>query len=174
MKNKYIFKPYSERFPHLFVEEKKRLLDVLKEECLDIQHVGSTAVPHLGGKGIIDIAIAVDEKAIEKAISELESLGYIFRESGSTPERWFFRIDLPDAEEGSRRYHLHLTFLESSEWKRLLAFRDYLRCHPEAVQEYALLKKKSAEEVKENGALYRSQKLPFFKKVLSKGLTESS
>lgn len=168
MKQKYVYKPYNEVFPKLFLQEKARLLSILNEECIAIEHIGSTAVPDLGGKGIIDIGIAVAKKSIDSVSRKIESLGYIFRETGSSPERWFFRIDLPDPQEGTRRYHLHLTFPESMEWKKLIAFRDYLRSHAFALEEYAALKKKSAEEVKEDGALYRKKKSPFFEKVLAK------
>ncbi len=170
MRKKYVFKPYTELFDKLFLQEKARILGVLGNESLSIRHVGSTAVPGLGGKGIIDIALAVKQEDIENVSHKLAGLGYIFRESGSTEERSFFRIDLPDIEEEVRRYHLHVTFPESIEWKSLLAFRDYLRAHPEVVQEYAALKKKSADEVDEDGALYRAKKWPFFQKILLKAL----
>lgn len=170
MKQKYVYKPYDELFSKLFIQEKTRLLSILNKECIDVEHIGSTAVPSLGGKGIIDIGVTVAKENIDSVSRKIESLGYIFRETGSSPERWFFRIDLPDPQEGTRRYHLHLTFPESIEWKKLVAFRDYLRSHASALQEYAELKKKSAEEVNEDGALYRKKKSPFFEKVLAKAL----
>jgi aminoglycoside phosphotransferase (APT) family kinase protein/GrpB-like predicted nucleotidyltransferase (UPF0157 family)/dephospho-CoA kinase len=170
MNKKYVYKPYNELFSKLFLEEKRRLLNILKEECFDVEHIGSTAIPGLGGKGIIDIGITVAKENFDSSFHKIESLGYIFRETGSSPERWFFRIDLPDPQEGTRRYHVHLTFPESIEWKKLIAFRDYLRLHPSVLEEYAELKRKSAEEVNENGALYRKKKSPFFEKVLAKAL----
>ncbi len=170
MNRKYVYKPYSELFSELFLQEKARLLNILKTECIDIEHIGSTAIPRLGGKGIIDIGMTVSKENMNNVFQKIESLGYTFRESGSCPERWFFRIDLPDTQEGTRRYHLHLTFPESFEWKKLIAFRDYLRSHVATLEEYAELKRKSAEEVNEDGALYRKKKSPFFEKVLAKAL----
>lgn len=170
MNNKYVYKPYDELFPRLFEQEKTRLLVALKNECVNIEHVGSTAVPGLGGKGIIDIAVAVAKENFDSAFRNIEELGYTFRETGSSPERWFFRVDLPDPQEGTRRYHVHLTYPDSAEWKKLIAFRDYLRSDADALAEYAALKKKCAEEVNEDGALYRKKKAPFFEKVLAKGL----
>ncbi|MFK5953546.1 MAG: GrpB family protein [Desulfobacterium sp.] len=119
MTKKYVFKPYRDAFSNLFSVEKARIEDAIAE-CLDVQHVGSTAIPDLGGKGIIDIAIAVAEHDLEAVSQKMQGLGYLFRESGSAPERLFFRADLPDAEENIRRYHVHLTFLESREWKGLI------------------------------------------------------
>lgn len=161
---KYVFKPYRESFPRLFLAEKERILNAI--DCLDIQHVGSSAVPGLGGKGIIDIAIAVLQENFTRTAEKLSELGYLFRKDASVPERWFFRADLPDEEEGVRRYHVHLTFLESTEWKNLLAFRDYLRSHPEVKEEYAQLKKEAAESANEEGAEYRRLKAPIFKRIL--------
>lgn len=168
---KYVFKPYSRNFPTLFSEEKKRIVTCVQNnldiDCL-VEHVGSTAVPGLGGKGIIDIAIALHKTSIEKFAEALIDLGYIYREVWSTPERWFFRIDLPDVDEGMRRYHVHVTFLESIEWRKLIGLRDYLRKNPDEVQRYAELKKKAALQADQDGALYRELKEPFFEEVLKK------
>jgi GrpB-like predicted nucleotidyltransferase (UPF0157 family) len=165
--NKYIFKSYSQKFPELFLKERKRIFDTVIE-CKDIQHVGSTAVPGLGGKGIIDIAIAIDKKDVTATSRKLQDLGYELREKGSAPERLFFRIDLPDEEESIRRYHVHLSFFESREWKQLLAFREYLKNHPEDAEKYADLKKKAVEEANEDGEEYRRLKGAIFEKILNK------
>jgi len=165
---KYTFKPYSTLFPELFHREKERIASAIKI-ALSIEHIGSTAVPNLGGKGIIDIAIAVNKKDLDIASEQLQGLGYLFRLSGSTPERLFFRIDLPDLEEGIRRYHVHLTYPESSEWKGLIEFRDYLKGHPEAVQKYTELKQQAALEANQDGETYRKIKEPLFKMNKSSG-----
>lgn len=166
---KYVFKPYSKIFPELFQKEKERIALNLKD-ALAIEHVGSTAVPGLGGKGIIDIAIAVSKANMHSASKQLQDLGYEYRPTFSTPDRFYFIIYLPDPEEENRRYHIHLTYLENNEWKKFIAFREYLRLHESALEEYAELKKKSAEEVNEDGTLYRKKKAPFFEKVLAKAL----
>lgn len=163
---KYVFKPYSEIFPELFDKEKARIAPHLKKG-IAIEHVGSTPVPNLGGKGIIDIAIAVPKEEMRSVSERLQGLGYEFRPNFSTPERFYFVIYLPDPEEGTRRYHLHLTFPESKEWRDLLDFRDYLRSHPEARQEYAELKRQAALEANQEGERYRKIKEPIFKKVSS-------
>lgn len=166
---KYLFKPYNKIFPKLFQKEKERIILNLKE-ALAIEHVGSTAIAGLGGKGIIDIAIAVSKDNMDSASRKLQDLGYEYRPSFSTPDRFYFIIYLPDSEEEQRRYHLHLTFPESIEYKKLIAFRDYLRSNASALKEYAELKKKSVDEVNQDGALYRQKKSPFIAKVLAKAL----
>lgn len=161
---KYVFKPYSKIFPELFLKEKERIASHLKT-ALAIEHVGSTAVPHLGGKGIIDIAVAVNRADLEAATLELQKLGYEFRPEYSTPERLYFIIYLSDPEEEKRRYHIHLTYLESNEWRSLIGFRDYLRNHTNEMREYAEIKKRAASEADNDGARYRKLKEPIFKKV---------
>lgn len=162
-KNKYVFKPYSEIFPNLFQNEKKRISISLN--AIAIEHVGSTAIPNLGGKGIIDIAIAVAKEEMELTCTSLQNLGYEFRPFFSTPDRFYFIIYLPDPEEGSRRYHIHLTYPSSKEWRELIGFRDYLRTHPEAAEEYAKIKQQAALDTNQDGEYYRKMKEPIFQKI---------
>lgn len=165
--SKYVFKPYSKIFPELFRKEKERIASRLKN-AITIEHVGSTAVPDLGGKGIIDIAIAVPKPQMEATIKQLQTIGYEYRPAFSTPERAYFVIYLPDPEEETRRYHVHLTFPESGEWEELIGFRDFLRTHPEEVREYAELKRKAALEANHEGEKYRKMKEPMFKRARKK------
>jgi GrpB-like predicted nucleotidyltransferase (UPF0157 family) len=160
---KYVFKPYSKIFPELFRKEKERISLHLKN-AIAIEHVGSTAVPDLGGKGIIDIAVAVPKSEMEAAIKRLQAIGYEYRPTFSTPERAYFVIFLPDPEEETRRYHVHLTFPESKEWEELVGFRDFLRENPEEAREYAELKRRAALEANHEGEKYRKIKEPMFKK----------
>jgi len=97
--------------------------------------------------------IGIDSKSLE-----------YYHPSFSTPERLYFVAFLPDVEEGARRYHIHLTYFGSGEWKELIEFRDYLLNSPEAVKEYAELKKRAALEADEDGEKYRKIKEPIFKK----------
>lgn len=133
---------------------------------MTIEHVGSTSIPNLGGKGIIDIAIATE--AVDSVSKHLQDLGYEFRPQYSTPQRLYFKIELPDPEEKTRRYHIHLMRPSSSEWQEMLAFRDYLRSHPDEAQKYAALKKQAALDVNEDGAKYRQIKAPIFDEISKK------
>lgn len=161
---KYTYKPYSNSFPSLFQKEKKRISSSLKM-AFAIEHVGSTSIPGLGGKGIIDIAISVSKEDMEHASQILQELGYEYRPNFSTPERFYLIIYLSDPEEGNRRYHIHLTNPSSKEWKELIGFRDYLKTHPEAVEEYAAIKKQAASMANQDGERYRKMKEPIFQKI---------
>ncbi|MFI0434479.1 MAG: GrpB family protein [Parachlamydiaceae bacterium] len=161
---KYTYKPYSNTFPSLFQKEKKRISSTL-HIALAIEHVGSTSIPGLSGKGIIDIAISASKEKMEQASQILQKLGYEYRPTFSTPERFYFIIYLADSEEGNRRYHIHLTYPSSKEWKELIGFRDYLKHHPEAVNDYAILKRQAADMANQDGELYRKMKEPMFQKI---------
>lgn len=161
---KYNYKPYSSLFPDLFCKERERILSQIKN-IISIEHIGSTAIPGLGGKGIIDIAISINKDSMTKASLALQNLGYEFRPSFSNSDRLYFITYLPDQEEGKRRYHIHLTYPEGKEWNALIGFRDYLKNHPEAVYEYSELKKKASQIANQDGKVYRDLKKSFFEKI---------
>lgn len=162
---KYVYKPYDPLFVELFQKEKERILGHVRNIAA-IEHVGSTAVPGLGGKGIIDLAIGVDKSSFEAVSKGLIGLGYEFRVNGSTEERLFFRIDLPDPKEKVRRYHVHLLVHQSPVWKELVGFRDYLIAHPNVLQQYAEMKKLAASSADGDGEAYRKLKDPFIQQAL--------
>jgi GrpB-like predicted nucleotidyltransferase (UPF0157 family) len=162
---KYIFKPYCKHFPKLFKEEKKRIVSYLKIDA-EIEHVGSSSVPGLGGKGIIDIAILTKDK---DAVADcLLGLGYDFHLSYSTNDRFFFKMNLPDLQEGERTYHIHVMEKGSEESLDMLFFKEYLQKHPEYAKKYEDIKRKAAEVSHNEGEVYRKLKEPFMKKLLQK------
>lgn len=165
--NKYVFKPYDPRFPFLFEKEQQRIEPYLYSGVV-IEHVGSTAVPNLSGKGIIDIAVGAHRSLFLPLKQVLQGLGYEFRERGSTKNRWFFKIDLQDEQEPFITYHVHLTCLPSEEWNQLISFRDYLRRHPQVAMEYSEIKVQAVEEAKGVGQKYRDVKAPFLRMTLGK------
>ncbi len=163
--NKYVFKPYDKIFPSLFEMEKSRISNSLKVKY-KIEHIGSTAVPGLGGKAIIDIMIAVNRGMMKDALKTLEKIGYVYRPKASNDEKIFLRIDLPDDVEQKRRYHMHLTYLGSSYWKTDRAFRDYLIKNPEFKQKYAKAKQNAAKRANGVKEKYQELKDPVFKEFI--------
>lgn len=162
MQNKYDFKPYETAFQKLFEKEKQLLLKQLTKEPLDIQHIGSTAVPSLGGKGIIDIAIAVKKEELHFFKDKLVSLGYEYKPSFSTPQRLYFVFYKIDAQGKKRRYHIHLTYPESLDWIDFIGFRNYLREQSEERLNYENLKKEASYLAQGDGSIYREKKQDFF------------
>ena len=100
MKEKYAYHDYSKNYKLLFKEEKKNLKTFLKG--VKIEHVGSTAIPGMGGKKVIDIIVGVKKKfGNEKELLKMN--GYEFEESGGTAQRLFFKKIIAE-----QLYHLHL------------------------------------------------------------------
>lgn len=164
---KYIFKEYSKDWKKLFSEEKRFLKTFLKN--VKIEHIGSTSVPGLGGKGIIDILVGVkkEDYSIEKKL--LEKNGYEYRENGSCETRAFFRR-LYKKEV----YHLHLVVYDEIEWLKGTAFRDYLIENPQELEEYALLKKKAVKIANGDGEIYREYKRNYIEKTVKSALRQSA
>ena len=175
LKDKYIFRPYNAIFPKLYKLEKIRLQKILGKD-IQIDHIGSTAVPGLGGKGVIDISVAVPRKDWSDISTKLKNAGYKYKKKDEQreKERLFFMANLSDGELGTRIYHIHLTYPESLELKRELGFRDYLNTHSEAKEEYAGIKIKAAQEAQkfktkdEMRDVYGKIKVNFILKILKK------
>lgn len=150
LKDKYYFRPYNPIFPELFEREKERLQETLGAN-IQIDHIGSTAVPGLGGKGVIDISVVTDKTTWPEVSEKLKRLGYEYKKKDPEreKERLFFMTNLPDEEFGARLYHIHLSYPESPEFKREVGFRDYLRVHPKEMEEYAEIKKLAAQKAQQ-------------------------
>ena len=128
---------------------------------LDIQHVGSTAIPGIPAKPIIDIAIAVANfEAAHVCIAPIEQLGYLYRGEYGLPRRHYFVKGNP------RTHHLHMNEMNSQDWQNQILFRDYLRQHPEMAQAYAALKTRLAGQYQQDRERYLQEKAPFIEEVL--------
>ena len=137
---KYSFKPYQTNFIRLFYREKSGLKKIVSGA--KIEHVGSSSVKGLGGKGIIDIALSVPKKDIRHTVEILKKYNYDFRESGGDKERFFFQKIIIYAGN-ERRVHIHLTDNNSKAWVSFIAVRDLLRDNKELSKEYEQVKKRA-------------------------------
>jgi len=162
--------PYDPKWPRLFQEEKEHLLACLPREIIgQIEHFGSTAVPGLAAKPIIDILVEV--KSLEETrlrivpILEAQGYDYFWRPTwgDDTPPfyAWFIKRD----SEGRRTHHIHMVESHFGHWDRLL-FRDYLTKHPEAAGEYQRLKMRLAARYSQDRAAYTRGKTDFILKAM--------
>ena len=156
---------YDPRWPTSYAEERERILAVVRDLIIGIEHIGSTAVPGLGGKPIIDIMGAVRQlEDAERCIQQLQSIGYEYvpEYNEFIPERRYFHKGPPEA----RTFHLHMVELTSEFWERHLLFRDWLRSHPEDAQEYDELKRGLADRFGRDREGYTEAKGPFIEAVV--------
>lgn len=164
---KYVFKAYNSIFPDLFEKEKERIKKILGDMDL-IEHVGSTSVSGLGGKGIIDLCIAANKKYLKAVSKKLQEIGYEFGPKGGSKERLFHKISLEDSNKKLRTYHVHVTFTESQEWIDVIVFRDYLRAHPAEAAKYAEIKKIAVKRANENREVYMKTRRPLIEEMIKK------
>lgn len=163
---------YDPKWPNLYEDEKRRILEVLGDVILRIEHIGSTAIPGIGAKPIIDIMVAVNSLSdAEECIQPLQRIGYEYQpeHEASMPERRFFRRGNPPKE---RHYHLHMVEQTGDFWKRHLLFRNYLRVHPKAAQDYYELKKRLAYEYGSDREGYTGAKTPFIESIVKRARAE--
>ena len=156
---------YDPRWPQQFALEAARIRSMLAEPTLEIEHHGSTAVPELAAKPVIDMLVAVDSIArAERYAAVLIEYGFEAVEPRYR-ELWPERIVLVRRERGRRMCHVHLMLRSHPMWERLLAFRDHLRAHPEVAAEYAALKRSLAHVHGHDRHEYMSAKGEFIKKI---------
>jgi GrpB-like predicted nucleotidyltransferase (UPF0157 family) len=160
---------YDPQWPVEFRAEEARILAVLPPQLvLAVEHFGSTAIPGLAAKPIIDILIAVSSlaEAREQAIAPLERIGYAFWRDNPKLDRLFLVKGLPPKAE-RRTHHIHMTENTGELWQRLL-FRDYLRLHPEEAQAYEQLKRTLAVTHREDREAYTTGKADYIDQVMQR------
>ena len=160
-------KPYNPQWKELFLQEKNLISTAISDFLIDIQHIGSTAIPNIVAKPIIDIAVSINSlNNIEKIIKPLEKIGFIYRGEQGIPDRHLF---VKGGEE-LRTHHLHVMLKEHYEWKKHLVFRDYLLNHPDEARQYSELKKKLAQKYREDREAYTNNKDEFISGILEKAM----
>jgi len=153
--------PYTVEWRQLFEQEKSLLRVAVVQYVLDVQHVGSTSIPGMIAKPIIDIGVAVTNfEEARVCIPPVEQLGYEYRGEFGIPRRHYFVKGNP------RTHHIHMNEMDSRDWENQVLFRDYLIQHPALVEEYAALKMKLAQRYPTDREAYLDGKAFFIKQVL--------
>lgn len=162
---------YDAAWPLRFEEEARHLRVVLQPWLAgSIEHIGSTAVPGLPAKPVIDIMAAVESlDASRLAIDALADAAYCYASYRPHAEHWFCK-----PSPLFRTHHLHLVPVASRQWIQAIAFREYLRAHPESASEYAALKRDLAERYRTDREAYTVAKQPFIERVLNLALPRSN
>jgi len=163
---------YDPSWPIIFEAEKARLLNAAGEFIAAIEHIGSTSVPGLGAKPIIDIlagvrTLAEGRQTIVPLTTQLV-YEYVPEYEVEMPYRLYFHKHPPVGDQ----FHLHMVETTSEFWERHLLFRNYLRVHPEAAQEYDQLKRRLAEEYRTRREAYTDAKTEFVRSIEAKARAE--
>lgn len=156
---------YDPCWPSLYEEEERRVLDAVGHKVIEIEHIGSTSVPGLGAKPIIDLMAGLQGPAdAEECLPPLHDLGYTHVLPQPEEEDWYYCLGKGPHSVG---YHLHLVKAGSAFWGRHILFRDYLRAHPETAQQYHELKKRLAASYREQRLEYNLAKTAFIESVIA-------
>ncbi len=157
---------YDVDWPILYEQEKIQILNALDNTIANIQHIGSTSVPGLAAKPVIDILLGVEHVPPQAAqIAALEALGYYYCGELGISGRHYFRRGMP------RTHQIHLVKLDSQFWETHLLFRDFLRTHPDAAQQYAVLKRNLAVKFRADRERYTNSKAPLIEQMLVQART---
>lgn len=160
---------YNPAWPQMFEEEKRHLLNCLPHELIRrIEHFGSTAVPSLAAKPIVDILVEVTslEETRDRIVPVLEVQGYDYFWRPTCGDdvppfyAWFIKRDAA----GNRTHHIHMVESDFEHWDRLL-FRDYLIDHSQIAKEYEVLKRSLAAKCEHDRVAYTKGKAEFIVRV---------
>ena len=155
--------PHDPRWRDAFATEAPHVAAALGENVVAVHHIGSTAIPDIHAKPVIDMLAEVRDIAEVGGRSwAMESVGYEVMGEFGIPGRRYFR---KDNQDGIRTHHIHAFQAGAAEAERHLAFRDYMIAHPADAQRYSELKRKLAEEFPQSMDGYMDGKDGFIKEM---------
>ena len=164
MPDPIVIVPYDAQWPERFLQLGTALRGVLGEIAVRIDHIGSTAIPGVDAKPIIDIQISVASfEPVSLYRDPLVNLGFVFREDNPDLTKRYFR-----EKPGDHRTHIHVRRQGSWSEQFALLFRDYLRTHAEEAEAYVALKYRLAEKYRDDRLSYTDGKGPFIWEIMVK------
>ncbi len=164
---------YDLRWPALFEEERERILAAIGPSVERVEHVGSTAIPGIAAKPIIDILIGL--RSLEDAkecIPRLVAIGYEYvpEYEREIPERRYFRKGPAE----NRTHHIHIVEVSSEFFRNHLLFRDYLRAHADEAKRYEALKRELAQRFETDREAYTEGKSKYVGRVIERANRDSA
>lgn len=172
MTNIVELQPHNEIWKQQFNELRSEFINGLDSLILAVEHVGSTSIEGISAKPILDIDIVINDVSLfPQVCARLEKMGYIYQGNQGIEGREAFKINANELLNiNTPPHHLYVCSLDSKELKRHLAFRDYLRQHPDEAKEYEVLKKSLAATVNTREE-YTEGKTEFVESILEQTLS---
>lgn len=162
---------YNSQWPLIYEVEKERIVGAIGHLLAGIEHIGSTSVPGLAAKPVVDIMPAVRSEAdLDRTIAPMTALGYdyVTKYEAAVPFRRFFVKRRPPHPWA---FNVHVVPYDGDWWKNDLAFRDYLRAHPETARAYEQAKRELAPRF-ESVNDYAAAKTSFIQAIKAKARAE--
>lgn len=157
--------PYNEKWPEEFQKEAKILKHILADRAVAIEHIGSTAIPGIKAKPVIDVAVGLRSmEGIESIIDILDKNQYYYRPKFGNKET---HVVFAKGDDVSRTHYIHIMRFNGQPWKEKIFFRDYMRSNSQAAQQYEALKLKAANANPLDRKAYTSEKDEFLQTILA-------
>ena len=161
--------PYDRRWPNEFNKIKKELLPIIGNLIITIEHIGSTSVPGLWAKPIIDLNIVIEREMLPILIDKLASVNYLYEGDLGVKDHEAFRYS---NKSHLMQHHLYVCTKDSAEHIRQIAFRDYLRKNPFDCEKYSIIKVEMAKKYPHDIDSYIKGKEPIVMEIYQKcGIT---
>ena len=156
---------YNQKWKQVFERESKKIRKIFGKDALKLQHVGSTAIPGMSAKPIIDIVLIIASfRKVKRYEKKLQKIGYYLYKGDSIKERLFFR----KGSRERRTHYLHISEVGSGYGENLILFKDYLCENKDAFKRYFELKKKLAKKYPNERKIYTEKKTKLVKAILTK------
>jgi GrpB-like predicted nucleotidyltransferase (UPF0157 family) len=152
---------YNSNWGEMYKKESGKIKNILNDIIIDIHHIGSTAIPGIKAKPVIDILVEVKNiEEVDKYNHKMKELGYEVMGEYGIPKRRFFRKG-----GNNRTHHLHIFQVGNEEIERHINFKEYLISHPDKGQEYSKLKEKLVNRFTFDVENYTNGKSDFIKEI---------
>ena len=152
---------YNSNWKKIYKEESEKIKNMLNDIIIDIHHIGSTAIPGIKAKPVIDILVEVkDIEGVDQYNHKMKELGYEAMGEYGIPKRRFFRKG-----RIKRTHHVHIFQVGNKEIERHINFKEYLIAHPDKAREYSKLKEKLANKYTYYVENYTNGKSDFIKEI---------
>ncbi len=158
--------PYNKKWKVKFKNEKSKLEKIFNDILVKIYHIGSTAIPNIKAKPVIDIMVVVEDiDKVDNYNDRIKSLGYEPKGEFGIKNRRFFQKG-----GNNRTHHIHIFQQGDKEIKRHINFRDYIKSHPKEAQKYSQLKEILADKYSQDINKYNKGKNDFIAEIDSKAV----
>lgn len=161
---------YNPIWPEWFQEIKSFLGDRISDSCKRIEHVGSTSIPGMIAKPIIDFIIVIEKGSFPKMKKLLEERGYFHKGDQGIQGREVFKLTDESLKKAPPEHHLYVCVEDNQELNREIAFRDYLKVHEEDIKRLSNLKWSLAENFNNNKYPYMDGKDAMVKEITRKAI----
>lgn len=160
-----VLEDYNSNWKEMYKEEERNLKEILKDNIIEIMHVGSTSIEGLSAKPVIDIMVTVQNLKDVENFKHLftNDLGYDFRDDGGVKGEYLVRKGSEDA----RTHFIHIIEENSERYNNFVYFKKYLESHPEKITEYRNLKEELCEKYSDDRKSYTSSKNDFIQNIIS-------